>query len=293
MGIWDKFRKLFKPVNSALDVSARFRLEKHAFTGTMSRFHVACEISTGKRFGIKFLDAEKLEAFRARFKGVERPEEAEIGMRIDHPAVAKTFEFGKTTTGQEYILMEYIDGPGVNTLVREPTEAFLARRLELLREMAAGLEAVHKAGFIHRDVCPRNFICHHDMAFVKLIDFGLSLPNTPVFCQAGNRTGTPQYMAPEIIRRKPTDQRVDIFAFGITAYRMLALEHPWGTTDVTAFAALSHDREMPKDILHYRPNLDPRLARAIHKCIEVKPSHRFETLKGFLSAIREVKREDG
>ncbi len=292
MGILDKFKNLLKPAQGALDVSARFRLDRHAFTGTMSRFHVAEEIATGKRFGIKFLDAEKLELFRQRFRGVERPEEPEIGMKIDHPRVAKTYEYGRTTTGQEYILMEYIDGPGVNTLVREPTEAFLKRRLALIREMAEGLQAVHEAGFIHRDICPRNFICHHDMSFLKLIDFGLSLPNLPVFCQAGNRTGTPQYMAPEIIRRRPTDHRVDIFSFGVTAYRMLALEHPWGSTDVTALAALEHDRRPPHEIAEYRPNLDPRLARAIHKCMEMKPTDRFDSMKAFLSSIRDVKRED-
>lgn len=292
MGLWDRIRGIFQPAQAALDVSARFRLDRHAYTGTMSRFHVAYEIATGKRYGIKFLDAEKLEQFRSRFKGMDRPEEAQIGMQIDHPNVARTFEYGKTTTGQEYILMEYIDGPGVNALIREPTESFLKRRLDLIREMSEGLDAVHRAGFIHRDVCPRNFICHHDMSFVKLIDFGLSLPNKPAFCQPGNRTGTPQYMAPEIIRRRQTDHRVDIFAFGVTVYRMLALEHPWGTTDVTAFAALNHDRLAPVDIQKFRPNLDPRLARAIHRCLEVKPEQRFDSLKNFLAAIREVKRED-
>jgi len=292
MGFLDRLKNLIKPVNQPLDVSARFRIEKHAFTGTMSKFHVANEIATGQQFGIKFLDAEKLELFRQRFRGVDRPEEAEIGMAIDHERVAKTFEYGKTTTGQEYILMEYIDGPGVNTLIRDPSQAFLTNRLKLLRQMAEGLQAVHDAGFIHRDVCPRNFICHHDMTYLKLIDFGLSLPNTPTFCQPGNRTGTPQYMAPEIIRRRATDHRLDIFAFGVTVYRMLALEHPWGTTDVTAMAALSHDRRPPQDILTFRPNLDPRLARAVHKCLEVKRDDRFDTLKSFLSAIRDVKSAD-
>jgi serine/threonine-protein kinase len=170
---------------------------------------------------------------------------------------------------------------------------FLANRLMLIREMAEGLQAVHEAGFIHRDICPRNFICYNDMSYLKLIDFGLSLPNLPVFCQPGNRTGTPQYMAPEIIRRRSTDHRVDIFSFGVTAYRMLALEHPWGTTDVTALAALEHDRRPPIDILKFRPNLDPRLARAVHKCLETMPNDRFDSMKALLSSIRDVKSEDG
>ena len=55
---------------------------------------------------------------------------------------------------------------------------------------------------------------------VKLIDFGLTIPYTPEFCKPGNRTGTPDYLAPELIRRVTTDHRVDLFALGVTAYEM-------------------------------------------------------------------------
>ncbi|MEZ6094850.1 MAG: serine/threonine-protein kinase [Pirellulaceae bacterium] len=283
---------MFQPKTKPLDVSARFRLDRHAFTGTMSKFHVATEIETGNVYGIKFLDKEKLALFRDRFKGVDRPEEGEIGMTIDHPRVAKTYEYGFTTTGVEYILMEYIDGPGLNTILREPDGRLLENRLFLIRQMAEALHAVHEAGFIHRDVCPRNFICFNDYSWLKLIDFGLTIPNLPPFRLPGNRTGTPQYMAPEIVRRRPTDQRVDIFAFGVTAYRFLALEHPWGSTDVTAMAALSHDQKPAEDITKFRPNLDPKLVKAVHKCLEINPDRRFDSLKQFLSSISTVKTED-
>ncbi|MFN6205717.1 MAG: serine/threonine protein kinase [Planctomycetota bacterium] len=293
MGILDRFAGLFKSKGSErLDISKRFRLERHAFTGTMSKFHVAHEIATGKVFGIKLLDAEKLAQFRDRFKGLKRPEEGEIGMKIDHPRVAKTYEHGKTTQGQEYILMEYIDGPGVNTLVRDLAFDWVPWRLTHIRQMAEGIQAVHDAGFIHRDICPRNFICYKDYSWLKLIDFGLTVPNEPPFRQPGNRTGTPQYMAPEIIRRRATDQRVDIFAFGVTVYRMLTNEHPWGATDTTALAALAHDQKKAEDILKYRPNLNAKLARAVHRCLEIKPEARFESCRQFLSSIADVKSED-
>jgi serine/threonine-protein kinase len=284
---------MFKPKSTRLDVSARFRLDRHAFTGTMSKFHVATELDTGKVYGIKFLDKEKLALFRDRFKGLERPEEGEIGMAIDHPRVAKTYEFGFTTQGVEYILMEYIDGPGLNTILREPDQRLIDNRLTLIRQMAEALQAVHEAGFIHRDVCPRNFICFNDYSWLKLIDFGLTVPNLPPFRLPGNRTGTPQYMAPEIIRRRATDERVDIFAFGVTAYRFLAFEHPWGSTDVTAMAALDYDQRPAEDILKYRPNLNDKLAKAVHRCLERNPNKRFGSIRNFLSAIAGIKREEG
>jgi serine/threonine-protein kinase len=293
MGILDSISGLFKSKgNERLDLSKRFRLERHAFTGTMSKFHVAHEIATGKVYGIKLLDKEKLTQFRDRFKGLKRPEEGEIGMKIDHPRVAKTYEWGKTTTGQEYILMEYVDGPGVNTILRDMSFDWVPHRLTHIRQMAEGIQAVHEAGFIHRDICPRNFICYKDHTWLKLIDFGLTVPNEPPFRQPGNRTGTPQYMAPEIIRRKGTDPRVDIFAFGVTVYRMLTNEHPWGATDTTALAALAFDQKKAEDILKYRPNLNLKLARAVHRCLEIRPEARFESCKQFLSAISDVKAED-
>jgi serine/threonine-protein kinase len=293
MGILDRFSGLFKSKGSErLDVSKRFRLERHAFTGTMSKFHVAHEIATGKVYGIKLLDQEKLTQFRDRFKGLKRPEEGEIGMRIDHPRVAKTYQWGKTKQGQEYILMEYIDGPGVNTLLRDMSFDWIPHRLTHIRQMAEAIQAVHDAGFIHRDICPRNFICYKDYTWLKLIDFGLTVPNEPPFRQPGNRTGTPQYMAPEIIRRKGTDPRVDVFAFGVTVYRMLTNEHPWGATDTTALAALAFDQKKAEDITKFRPNLNSKLARAVHRCLEIRPDARFESCKQFLSAISDVKAED-
>ena len=124
MGILDKIFGGAKsgtecgPVKTKLDVSARFRLDNHAFTGTMSKFQVAKEIGTNQFYGIKFLDAEKTAYFNARFKGLNKPHEGEIAMRIQHPQIVKTHEYGMTTANVEYILMEYINGPGLDTVIR-------------------------------------------------------------------------------------------------------------------------------------------------------------------------------
>ena len=292
MGLFDKIFGEKKGKQGPLDVAARFQLDRHSFTGTMSKFRVAKEIGTGKLFGIKFLDAEKLAYFNARFKGLKRPTEGEIAMQFDHPLIVETYEFGKTTTGIEYILMEYVKGPGMDVAIRAREEKLIPHRLKLIREMAAALQVVHDAGFIHRDVCPRNFICRENCDSLKLIDFGLTIPDKDEFRQPGNRTGTPQYMAPEIVRRRKTDQRVDIFSLGVTAYRLLTFEHPWGSTDTTGTAALAHDTEEPIPILQFRPKLDPRLAKAVHKCMAVEPDDRMSTCKQFLGAMRLIKSED-
>jgi serine/threonine-protein kinase len=165
-------------------------------------------------------------------------------------------------------------------------------RLSLIRQMGESLDIVHKREFIHRDVCPRNFICAEDGKTVKLIDFGLTLPARREFMQPGNRTGTPLYMAPEVIRRRWTDQRLDVFAFGVTAYHVLTLDLPWIVTETSGLAALAHDTTAPREVLDVRPQTDKRLAAAIMKCLEAAPDDRTQTIEAFLEHIREVEFED-
>ena len=292
MGILDLFKRAFAsraPVK--LDVSKRFQLQQQAFSGTMSTFRVAREIASGKLMGLKFLDPETSATFKARFKGLNKPNEGAIAVQINHPNVVKTFEYGLTTADEEYILMEYIQGPSLGSLIRNQDPKFIRNRLSLIRQMASAIQAVHEAGFIHRDICPRNFICDPAVGVVKLIDFGLTVPDTPEFRQPGNRTGTPHYMAPEIVRRRPTDARVDIFAFGVTVYRMLTFEHPWGSTDPSGIGALAHDSREATSIQTYRPDLNEKLARAVERCIRVKPEERLGSLKQFLGLIGDVKSE--
>jgi serine/threonine-protein kinase len=211
---------------------------------------------------------------------------------MDHPLVMKSYDYGMTTKNQHYVISEFIEGPGLQQLVQNRDESSLhGKRLLIVRQMAEAIEYVHKKGYIHRDVCPRNFICLEDMSGVKLIDFGLTVPATKDFMKPGNRTGTPLFMAPEIVRRRETDQRVDIFAFGVTAYSVCAFEYPWPSGDTTGKAALQHDTTPPVNILHYRPDLHPVLAKAIMSCMEADLGKRMGTMTQFLNQIRDLKSE--
>lgn len=294
MDVLHRLKKLFarSPRTPPLDVSQRFQLQQQAYTGTMSKFRVAREISTGRVLGLKFLDPEKSRQFKSRFKGLNKPSEGEIALQIRHPNVVETYEYGLTTTGIEYILMEYVPGPGLAQLIKHQDPRFIANRLRFLQQMADGIQAVHDAGFIHRDICPRNFICDNEVQEIKLIDFGLTVPDLPAYRQPGNRTGTPQYMAPEIVRRRGTDRRVDIFAFGVTSYRMLTGEHPWESTNTTGVAALAHDSRQATSIFEYRPRLNEKLGRAVERCLKIKPDDRFAEIKQFAGIISDVKSEE-
>ena len=186
----------------------------------------------------------------------------------------KTLGSGITTTGQPYILMEYLDGPVLHALIKDRSPLLDGNRLQLIRQMTEAVGAVHKAGFIHRDICPRNFICSKKATDLKLIDFGLTVPATPEFMQPGNRTGTPSYMAPEVIRRRPTDQRLDLFSLGVTCYQLCAMELPWPGQDVSGMAAMLHDTQEPIDLRKACPWVHPVLAGVIMECLAIHPYQR-------------------
>jgi serine/threonine protein kinase len=290
MNLIKKLQGLFQKTET-LDIAQRFEMLREAVTGTMSHFHMVRDHKSGRVAGLKLLNSEKTAQFEARFKGLKKPSEGEIAMLIKHPRIVETYEHGVTKSGQQYLLMEFIQGTNLSLLIKAQDPVLNGHRVGILRQMAEAIEAVHRAGYIHRDICPRNFIYNAEQDSLKMIDFGLTVPATPDFMQRGNRTGTPIYMAPEVVRRRPTDQRLDIYSFGVTAYELLTNNFPWPVTDTTGRGAMSHDAQPPKEILDYRPDLNRTLASAVMKCVDPVPERRFESIQAFSRSIRDVKNE--
>lgn len=293
MSLFGKLSSMFRTeTRSRVDVESRFERLRSSVSGTMSNFFVARDRVRNEVVGVKLCDAEKVLFFESRFKGLNKPSEGEIATKMKHPNIVVTYEYGTTTKGLPYLVMEFVDGPGLQQLIHSKSEEMLhGRRLNLIRQMAEALKYVHDQGYIHRDICPRNYICFTNMEQIKLIDFGLTVPATKEFMQPGNRTGTPLYMSPEIVRRKPTDQRVDIFSFGVTCYHMCTFELPWPVGDASGLAALQHDTHAPRDIFEYRPDLDRALGNAIMQAMRPSLNERTPTMDQFLQQIRSVKSE--
>ena len=249
MGLFDSIKSALSRSSSGgrIDVATRFKRQRTAVTGTMAHFFVAKDHEHDDRMvGVKVLDLEKMELFESRFKGLGKPSEGEIALGMKHPKVVETYEIGYSPKGEPVIVMEYIAGPSMqNIVVKKEEHHVTGKRIQLIRDMAESLKYVHDQGYIHRDICPRNFICLPESTGVKLIDFGLTLPATPPYMTPGNRTGTPLYMSPEIVRRRATDKRVDIFSFGVTCYCLCSFKHPWQGEIVSGRAALQHDTEPP------------------------------------------------
>jgi serine/threonine protein kinase len=122
--------------------------------------------------------------------------------------------------------MEYVDGVSLE-YVRGAIKLGTRGKMKLIVQAAEGFAAIHAAGFIHHDINPCNILINKKNQ-VKIIDFGLAVPNTPAFHKPGNRTGALPYMAPELIRRESTDEKLDVFAFGAVAFEFLTNKLPYG-----------------------------------------------------------------
>jgi serine/threonine-protein kinase len=281
-----KLQDLFK--DKRVDVGERFQIVREAVFGTMSNFHMAIDRKTGKTVGLKLLDKEKTAAFEARFKGLNKPPEGKIALSLRHERIVETFETGLLKDGRNYIVMEFVEGTGMNVLINNRDLVLDGNRHLLIRQMAEAIEAVHKGGYIHRDICPRNFIVAPDGKSLKLIDFGLTLPMEREYMLPGNRTGTPLYMAPEIVRRRAPDHRVDIFSFGVTAYQLCTFDFPWPATDTTGKGALQHDTHPPEPIQNKMPNINRVLAGVIMQCIHADPNLRPQSAELVLRSLKSV-----
>ena len=298
MSLLDSLRSMFGSssgqknrgvIRGKVNIDERFERMRYSSSGTMSNFFVARDRENDKVIGVKLCDAEKVKFFENRFRGLNKPTEGEIAMSMRHPLIVENYEYGMSTKDEPFLVMEFIEGPSLQKIVTDRNEAAVAAtRLNLIRNMAESLNYVHQREFIHRDICPRNYICLPDISGLKLIDFGLTVPATPAFMAAGNRTGTPLYMSPEVVRRRPTDKKVDIFSFGISCYCLCTFEFPWLTSQTNGRAALHHDTTAPTDIMVARPDLDPRLGRAIMQAFNPKLHERTSSLSVFLRQIQNV-----
>lgn len=288
MSFFASFKKWFssKPKSNLprIDVRKRFELLNRTGQGSMSRVWRARDKHLGKVVCLKLLDKEKTNKFEARFPGLNKPKEGTICLLLKHPNIVQTFEFGITTEGEYCLVMELIEGMGMNFLVETRSEQLNGNRINYLLQIANALDYVHKQGFLHRDICPRNIMVNSE-GVIKLIDFGLAIPNTPDFCKPGNRTGTPNYLAPELIRRTTTDHRVDLFALGLTAYEMFCYVLPWEKAE-SLQTLLSHMNSAGKDPREHRPDLDEDTAAFLLKAIERDPKKRFQTAEEFRDALK-------
>jgi serine/threonine protein kinase len=284
VGLFDWLKRGPRSNLPIIDVTKRFELIGRTGQGSMSKVWRARDKLAGKVICLKVLDKEKTAKFEARFVGLVKPSEGEVSMQLRHPNIVRTFEHGLTTEGEPYLVLELIEGLGLNFLIETKSPQLEGNRINYLTQISEGVGFMHRNNFLHRDICPRNIMVNQD-GVVKLIDLGLTVPYKPEFCRPGNRTGTTNYLAPELIKRQSTDHRVDMFALGVTAYELFTGDLPWEKA-ASQQVLLGHVNSAARDPRMFLPNLENETAAFLTKAVERDPSSRFQTPAEFRDALQ-------
>ncbi len=288
--VMEFFKRLFDrtPKVVKTDITKRFELIGRVGQGSMSKVWRARDTKSGRMVALKVLDKVKTQKFEARFDPkLKKPTEGDISLTLKHPNVVQTWEFGWTTQGEQFLVMEFVEGVGMTYLVDVQNEQMQRNRLWYMIQLGEAIRYVHEQKWIHRDLCPRNIMVS-DENVVKLIDFGLMVPNTAPFQAPGNRTGTANYMAPELIKRQRTDQRIDIFSYSITCFEMFTRRYPWEAGE-TLEMVMHHINSPPEDLEKLVPGVDKQVAKAIMKGLAQQPSDRWQKIEDMIDEFRQAR----
>ena len=197
--------------------------------GGMGAVYKARQKQLDRLVALKVLppEAGRDPAFAERFA-----REARSLAKLNHPRIVSVFDFGHTEDGVYYFVMEFVDGTDLRRVIEggqlDPAEA-----LAIVPQICEALQYAHEEGLVHRDIKPENILLDK-RGRVKIADFGLAKllgkPTTAyTLTQAGQRMGTPHYMAPEQIEgAHEVDHRADIYSLGVVFYEMLTGELPIG-----------------------------------------------------------------
>lgn len=207
---------------------AGIEIETPLGRGGMGAVYLGRQLSLDREVAVKVL-ASELADDPQFLERLER--EARVMARLRHPNIVAVHDFQRTEGGAA-IVMEFVEGGSLREkLQQHPNGLPVAEALRILRQIAAGLEAAHATGVIHRDMKPENVLIDAD-GTARVTDFGLALPlheSSTRLTLSGTAVGTVDYMAPEQFRGAEADARLDVFALGVMAYELLTGKTPRGS----------------------------------------------------------------
>ncbi|MCE9519255.1 MAG: protein kinase [Verrucomicrobia bacterium] len=240
--------------------------------GGMGAVYQAKQISLDRLVAIKILPPEAADdeqQFIQRFKN-----EARTMAKMLHPAIVAVFDFGETSEGQLYFVMEYVDGTDVAQMIKDQGKLLPEHALAITAHVCDALRYAHEHGIIHRDIKPANILLNKEGA-VKVADFGLAKMNdlslTVGLTQSGKTMGTPDFVAPEALTLgMVADHRADLYAIGVMLYQMLTGKIPRG-----AYKA-------PSQLV---PGLDARFDAIVLRAMQEDREDRYQSAQEIRSAL--------
>lgn len=226
----------------------------------------------GRPYALRLLRNGSFFNFTARKRFVRG---CEILAKIhQHDCVISYVEHGKIG-GSLYLLMEYVEASNLKQLFARSDEILAENVANILIDMALGLEHIHECGFMHCDFKPENVLITRS-AGVRLVDFDLAQPKPDKPRKTSDNPGTPAYMAPEQLLRQPFDHRVDIFAFGVSAYELLGGKKPFAGDSPDEILRKQLDRTIDfVPLRELNAEIPAALEKIVQKCIEREPDKRY------------------
>jgi serine/threonine protein kinase len=269
----------------------RYKILSLLGSGGMGTVYLAEHVLINKQVAIKVLSP----AHSKKPDEVERfLREARAASRIRQENVVDITDFGYTSGGLAFLVMEYLEGEDLATTSTREGALPWRRAVRITKQICAALEAAHTGGIIHRDMKPENVFRIRrgaDPDFIKVLDFGIAKiidenyePSLPSSTNSG-LLGTPEYVAPELIRGLPPDARVDIYAVGVILYRLLTGRVPFSGDSFMA-TLTQHLMEPPRPLRQVAPHMDiPEALEAIVlRTLNKEPDQRYPAI-GELSRV--------
>jgi serine/threonine protein kinase len=237
--------------------------------GGMGEVYRANDTRLDRTVAIKVLRPHLLESAEAR----ERfDHEARAISKLNHPHVCTLYDVGHQG-GVDFLVMEYVEG---ETLARRLERGAIpvAQAVRFGSQIADALDRAHRHGIVHRDLKPANIMLTR--GGIKLLDFGLARFDAPGVSDERALIGTPQYMSPEQLDRRPTDARSDIFACGAVLYEMVTGQRAFpGSSQAGVIASIREGEPAP---LTQQVPVAPRaLEWAISRCLVKDPEERWQS----------------
>jgi serine/threonine protein kinase len=268
-------------------IADRYHVLKHLGEGGMGRVYLAEHVKMHRQCAIKVMTAALVNepASAARFA-----REASSAARILHPNVAAVFDYGETEE-VVYIVMEYVDGESVSTILKREKKLAPHRALDFARQIADGLVAAHELGIVHRDLKPDNILIANGPGgreVAKIVDFGIAKVTLETPQEGLTRTGfvigTPEFMSPEQLLGDPVDARSDIYSLGCILYMMLTGEPTFAasTREQMIKRRLSESPPHPNVLV---PEMHPTLDAIVVRMLERAPAARFSTAAEVRTAL--------
>ncbi|KAJ6727373.1 MAP KINASE KINASE KINASE-LIKE PROTEIN [Salix purpurea] len=224
----------------------------------------------GSDVAVKILEEQEFHA--ERFEGFLS--EVAIMKRLRHPNIV-LFMGAVTQPPNLSIVMEYLSRGSLNKLLHMPDAALILderRRLNMAYDAAKGMNYLHqfRPPIVHRDLKSLNLLVDSTYT-VKICDFGLSRSKAKTYISSTNATGTPEWMAPEVLRNERSNEKSDVYSFGVILWELMTLQHPWRNLKqaqiIAAVGFMGQRLEIPSTV-------NPSVAALINACLDNDPSKR-------------------